>query len=307
MQNQDTDNLSGVALFVQLAKAGSFVAAARQAGISPSAVSKSLARLEQRLGARLFQRSTRQLSLTAEGKLFLARSERILAEMQAAQEELAGNLAPHGRLRLGLPELGGLFLPALADFAQLHPAIALDLDFSDALADVVGDGFDAVIRIGTPRDSRLAARKLGQFRSCLVASPAYLARHGTPRHPLDLQQHACLHYRFRHSGKIEAWQLRQDDGDTAPELPLSMVCNNVEARLHFARQGLGIAWLPDFHVRGAITDGSLVEVLDDYAIDSHPAHGCWLLWPSGPHLAPKVRALVDFLAGTDLLLPAAHR
>ena len=169
MHKQDSDNLSGVALFVQLAKAGSFVAAARAAGISPSAVSKSLARLEQRLGTRLFQRSTRQLSLTAEGKLFLARSERILAEMQAAQEELAGNLAPRGRLRLGLPELGGWLLPALGEFSRQHPAIHLDLDFSDALADVVGDGFDAVIRIGAPRDSRLAARKLGQFRSCLVA------------------------------------------------------------------------------------------------------------------------------------------
>ncbi|MEF2270057.1 LysR family transcriptional regulator [Janthinobacterium sp. LS2A] len=303
---QDIDNLSGVALFVQLAQAGSFVAAARQAGISPSAVSKSLARLEQRLGTRLFQRSTRQLSLTAEGKLFLARSERILAEMQAAQEELAGTLAPRGRLRLGLPELGSVFLPALADFSQRHPAIALDLDFSDALADVVGDGFDAVIRIGAPRDSRLAARKLGQFRSCLVASPAYLARHGTPSHPLELQQHACLHYRFRHSGKVEQWQLRQQAEAPAPDLPLSMVCNNVEARLHFARQGLGIAWLPDFYVRSAIDDGSLIEVLRDYAITGHPAHSCWLLWPSGPHLAPKVRALVDFLAETDILLSAAH-
>ena len=303
---QDIDNLSGVALFVKLAQAGSFVAAARQAGISPSAVSKSLARLEQRLGTRLFQRSTRQLSLTAEGKLFLTRSERILAEMQAAQEELAGTLAPRGRLRLGLPELGGLFLPALADFAAQHPAIALDLDFSDALADVVGDGFDAVIRIGAPRDSRLAARKLGQFRSCLVASPAYLARHGTPSHPLELQQHACLHYRFRHSGKVEQWQLRQQAEAPAPDLPLSMVCNNVEARLHFARQGLGIAWLPDVYVRSVIADGSLVEVLRDYAITGHPAHSCWLLWPSGPHLAPKVRALVNFLAETDLLLPATH-
>ena len=306
MQDQDIDNLSGVALFVQLAQAGSFVAAARQAGISPSAVSKSLARLEQRLGTRLFQRSTRQLSLTAEGKLFLARSERILAEMQAAQEELAGTLAPRGRLRLGLPELGGLFLPALADFAAQHPAIALDLDFSDALADVVGDGFDAVIRIGAPRDSRLAARKLGQFRSCLVASSAYLARHGTPSHPLELQQHACLHYRFRHSGKVEQWQLRQEAEAPASDLPLSMVCNNVEARLHFARQGLGIAWLPDFYVRSAIAEGSLIEVLRDYAIAAHPAHSCWLLWPSGPHLASKVRALVDFLAETDILLPAAH-
>jgi DNA-binding transcriptional LysR family regulator len=306
MQKQNTDNLSGVALFVQLAQAGSFVAAARQAGISPSAVSKSLVRLEQRLGARLLQRSTRQLSLTTEGKLFLARSVTILAEMQAAQEELAGNLAPRGRLRLGLPELGGLFLPALAEFSRQHPAIALDLDFSDALADVVGDGFDAVIRIGAPRDSRLAARKLGQFRSCLVASPAYLARHGTPSHPPELQQHACLHYRFRHSGKIEQWQLRQE-ADAAPlDLPVSMVCNNVEARLHFARQGLGIAWLPDFHVRGALADGSLVEVLTDYAITDHRAHSCWLLWPSGPHLAPKVRALVDFLAEAGILLPAAH-
>ena len=304
---QDTDNLSGVALFVQLARAGSFVAAARQAGISPSAVSKSLARLEQRLGARLFQRSTRQLRLTAEGQLFLARSVAILAHMQAAQDELADARAPQGRLRLGLPEAGGWLLPALSAFSRQYPAIALDLDFSHALADVVGDGFDAVIRIGAPRDSRLAARKLGQFRSCLVASPAYLARHGTPRHPADLEQHACLHYRFRHSGKIETWQLRQDGDAAAPDIPLSMICNNVEARLHFARQGLGIAWLPDFYVRGAIADGSLAEVLKDYAVSGHPAHSCWLLWPSGPHLAPKVRALVDFLAEADLLSSIAHK
>ncbi|MCC7699106.1 LysR substrate-binding domain-containing protein [Janthinobacterium sp. EB271-G4-7A] len=195
----------------------------------------------------------------------------------------------------------------LAEFSQRHPAIALELDFSDALADVVGDGFDAVIRIGKPRDSRLAARKLGQFRSCLVASPAYLARHGTPSRPLDLQHHPCLHYRFRHSGKVEQWQLHQEAEAPLPDLPLSMVCNNVEARLHFARQGLGIAWLPDFHVRSAIDDGSLVEVLRDYAIAGHPAHSCWLLWPSGPHLAPKVRALVDFLAEAQLLSPLAHK
>lgn len=307
MKAEPMDKLSGVALFVQLARASSFVAAARQAGISPSAVSKSLARLEQRLGTRLFQRSTRQLSLTAEGKLFLARSERILSEMQAAQEELADHHAPHGRLRLGLPELGSSLLPALADFAAQHPAIALDLDFSDALADVVGDGLDAVIRIGAPRDSRLAARKLEQFRSCVVASPAYLARHGRPQHPHDLQQHTCLHYRFRHSGKLEHWQLRQDAGAAPLELPASMVCNNVEARLQFARQGIGIAWLPDFYVRAALADGSLVEVLGDYAVKDHAAHSCWLLWPSGPHLAPKVRALGDFLARANPLLPAAHK
>lgn len=305
---QDTDNLSGVTLFVQLAHAGSFVAAARQAGISPSAVSKSLARLEQRLGVRLLQRSTRQLSLTTEGTLFLARSERILAEMQQAQEELAGSLtAPRGRLKLSLPELGGFLLPALAEFAALHPAIALDLDFSDALADVVGDGYDAVIRIGAPRDSRLAARKLGQFRSCLVASPAYLARQGTPQHPRELLHHTCLHYRFRHNGKIEHWLLRQEDGAPPLEFPLSMICNNLDARLQFARRGLGIAWLPDFHVQPAIADGSLREVLPGFAILDDPVHSCWLLWPSGPHLAPKVRALVDFLAQAPVLLQSPHQ
>ncbi len=308
MQASPPDNLSGVALFVQLAQAGSFVAAARQAGISPSAVSKSLARLERRLGVRLFRRSTRQLSLTAEGTLFLARSERILAEMQAAQDELAGSLgAPRGRLRLGLPELGGFLLPALADFAKLHPAIVLDLDFSDALADVVGDGFDAVIRIGAPRDSRLSARKLGQFRSVLAASPAYLAQHGTPQHPRELLQHTCLHYRFRHNGKIEQWLLRQDADAPALDLPLSMVCNSLEARLQFARRGLGIAWLPDFYMQQAIADGSLREVLSDFAITDHPAHSCWLLWPSGPHLTPKVRALVDFLAQAQILLQEQHK
>lgn len=296
-----TDNLSGVALFVQLAEAGSFVAAARQAGVSPSAVSKSLARLEQRLGVRLFQRSTRQLSLTAEGQLFLARSQRILGEMQAAQQELQGHVRPHGRLRLGLPELGQFLLPALSDFASRTPAIELELQFSDALADVVGDGLDAVIRIGAPRDSTLAARKLGQFRSCLVAAPGYLHQHGTPATLDDLKHHACLHYRFSHSGKIEQWRFRQDTHAPLPALPLSMVCNNLEARRHFACQGRGIAWLPDFYVRPALAEGSLMEILAEHAIKDDPAHSCWLLWPSGPYMSPKVRALIDFLALAKLL------
>jgi len=302
-----TDNLSGVTLFVQLARAGSFVATARQAGISPSAVSKSLARLEQRLGVRLFQRSTRQLSLTAEGKLFLARSEHILAEMQAAQQELAGHQTPQGKLRLGLPELGQFLLPLLADFAEQHPAITLELDFSDGLADVVGEGFDAVLRIGAPRDSHLAARKLAQFHSCVVASPSYLERHGTPLTPADLQHRACLHYRFRHSGKIEAWHLLREEDAPPLELPLSMVCNNLEARLHFAQRGLGLAWLPHFHVRAALADGSLREVLAPYAVHDHPAHSCWLLWPSGPHLAPKVRALIDFFADAGSFLQSVEK
>ncbi|PHV24312.1 hypothetical protein CSQ92_00715 [Janthinobacterium sp. BJB446] len=146
-----------------------------------------------------------------------------------------------------------------------------------------------------PRSSRACARN------------TVAASIGDRRRPLDLQHHTCLHYRFRHSGKIEQWQLHQEAEAPVTDLPLSMVCNNVEARLHFARQGLGIAWLPDFHVRGALADGSLVEVLRDYAIAGHPAHSCWLLWPSGPHLAPKVRALVDFLVEAKLLSPLAHK
>ena len=197
------DSLSGFTVFVRVAETRSIVGAARTLGVSASAVGKRVARLEEKLGVRLFHRSTRSITLTAEGSLFLERSRRILAEIEATELELSQSReTPRGRLRVSLPLVSGLVLPTLADFMQAYPDIELDLDFSDRVVDVVDEGFDVVLRTGQPVDSRLSMRELGEFQLKLVGSPAYFARHGTPRCPEDLLRHTCLHYRFPNTGRL---------------------------------------------------------------------------------------------------------
>lgn len=246
------DSLSGFTVFVRVAETRSIVGAARTLGVSASAVGKRVARLEEKLGVRLFHRSTRSITLTAEGSLFLERSRRILAEIEATELELSQSReTPRGRLRVSLPLVSGLVLPTLADFMQAYPDIELDLDFSDRVVDVVDEGFDVVLRTGQPVDSRLSMRELGEFQLKLVGSPAYFARHGTPRCPEDLLRHTCLHYRFPNTGRLEEWPLRRADGEAPPQIPVSMVCNNIETRVCFALRDQGIACLPDFDPRGA--------------------------------------------------------
>lgn len=296
------DSLNGFMVFVQVAETRNFAAVGRLLGVSASAVGKSVARLEERLGVRLFHRSTRSVTLTAEGSLFLERSRRILAEIEAAELELSQvTAAPRGRLRISLPLVSSLMLPVLGEFMREYPEIELDLDFTDRLVDVVDEGFDAVVRAGEPTDSRLAARKLGSFRSVLVASPDYLAQRGTPNVPADLLQHSCLHYRFPHSGKLEPWVLRRAADEPELQLPTSMICNNIETRVRFALQGLGIAYLPEFAVEEPLSDGRLQTVLTGYAERSGVCH---VLWPASKYPSPKVRALVDFLGAR--VFPAAE-
>lgn len=293
MRGKPMDSLSGFTVFVQVAETRSFVAAGRLMGVSASAVGKSVARLEEKLGARLFHRSTRSITLTAEGAQFLERSRRILAEIEAAEQELSrAAQAPRGRLRVSLPLVSSLVLPVLGDFMRQYPEIELDLDFTDRMVDVIEEGFDAVVRTGEPSDSRLSARRLGAFRILLVASPAYLAQRGEPRQPADLAGHACLQYRFPNSGKLEAWPLRRAAVDPELNLPTSMICNNIETRVSFALQGLGIACLPDFAIREALADGRLRTVLDDYVDRSGTFR---VLWPASRHPSPKLRVFIDFL------------
>ncbi|MDJ1656018.1 LysR family transcriptional regulator [Raoultella sp. Ech2A] len=287
------DNLNGFMVFVRVAETRSFVAASRLLGVSASAIGKSVARLEEKLGVRLFHRSTRSVTLTAEGTLFLERSRRILAEIEAAELELSqATAAPRGRLRVSLPVVSSLVLPVLGEFMREYPAIELDLDFTDRLVDVIEEGFDVVVRTGNPTDSRLSARKLGHFNSMLVASPEYLARRGIPNVPADLLEHTCLHYRLPHTGKLEPWALRQAPGDPELQIPTSMICNNIETRVCFALQGLGIAYLPEFAIAEPLADGRLRSILADRVERAGVFH---VLWPASRHPSPKVRALVDFL------------
>ncbi|MCC3703996.1 LysR family transcriptional regulator [Rouxiella badensis] len=284
------DSLSSLGVFVQVAETGSFVAAGGVLGVSASAIGKSISRLESRLNVRLFHRSTRSLTLTAEGALFLERSRRILAEFEAAEHELSlATQFPRGRLRISLPMVGSLMLPVLSEFMGQYPDIELELNFTDKMVDVIEEGFDAVIRTGEITDSRLNLRKLGDYTKYVVASPDYLAQHGTPQTLEELPQHSCLHYRFSRSGKIEPWPLTFDN---PVDLPLSMVCNNLEAQVFFAEQGRGITCLPEFSVREGLSAGRLHSVLEQYV--SHRA-SFNILWPSGGCMTPRLRVLIDFL------------
>lgn len=292
------DSLSGFNVFVQVAEARSFVAAGRVLGISASAVGKSVARLEERLGVRLFHRSTRSIALTAEGSLLLERSRRILAEIEAAGQELSHAAgAPRGRLRVSLPLVGALVLPVLADFMRQYPEIQLDLNFTDRVVDVIDEGFDAVVRTGEPADSRLSGRCIGSFKTHIVGAPEYFARHGVPTRPSDLATHTCLHYRFPSTGKLEAWPLKTPAGEPEVQVPTSMICDDMDTRVYFAMRGLGLALVAEFAVRDALADGRLRSVLDEYVERTIAFR---LLWPSGRHLTPKLRALIDFLGARGL-------
>ncbi|SDP62172.1 DNA-binding transcriptional regulator, LysR family [Rhodoferax sp. OV413] len=292
MAEDSFDNLVGLTSFVRAADACSFVAAGRLLGISASAVGKNVAKLETQLGVRLFHRSTRHIRLTAEGEIFCERARRILDDLADARAMMQQSAqAPQGRLRVSLPVIGYRFLlPHLPEFSQRYPAIELDLDFNDHLVDVIEDGLDVAIRSGELADSGLLARRLGPFRLMLLAAPAYLAQHGMPATPNDLADHACLRFRFPSSGKLQEWVLREDEVLTAPS---TLVCNNMEAMREACIAGLGVAYMPDFLVRDALSSGALSPVLAQYG---DLGGQFWMLWPASRQLSPKLRAFVDFMA-----------
>lgn len=288
------ESLSGLNAFVKAAQLGSFVAAAERLSVSASAIGKSVARLEASLGVSLFNRSTRSLSLTEEGLLFFERSQRIVMELEEAEQELSRLMAaPRGRLRLSFPAIGyRLLLPLLPGFTARYPEIELDLDFNDRLVDVIGEGYDAVLRSGEFADSRLKARRLGGFRFRLVGATDYFARHGVPQGPEDLAQHACLLYRFSGNSQLQPWQFDGAD-DRTLSLAGPLVFNNLEGQISAARRGLGLIYVPDFAVTEYLESGELQSVLDEHI----SAGGQFsLLWPGNRHLLPKLRVLIDYLA-----------
>ncbi len=287
------DSLGSLSVFVQVAETRSFTVAGRVLGVSSSAVGKSIARMEERLGVRLFHRSTRSITLTGEGALFLERSRRILAEVEAAERELTeASATPRGKLRISVPQVRGLLMPVLSDFMRAYPEIELDVDFSDRMVDVIEEGFDAVIRTGKPEDSRLMARHLGHYQLVLVGTPDYFREHGTPQHPLQLNDHACLRHKFCATGKLEHWPLRLAPGSAEPVLRTPLVSTTIESLNHVVHEGLGIACLPDYMVNQAVAQGRLQRVLDDYL--EHRG-SFWMLWPSSRHASVKLRVFIDHM------------
>jgi DNA-binding transcriptional LysR family regulator len=286
------DSLGRFTLFVQVAEAGSFVAASHQLGISASAVGKGIARLEERLGVSLFRRNTRSISLTEEGLIFLERCRRILSEIEGIELELSKRQKPSGKLKVTMPLVNQLLLPILSQFHEAYPDINLELDFNDRIVDLVNEGFDIAIRTGEPQDSLMKTRRLGGYTMMLVAAPRYLERHGTPRKLADLIDHACLHHRYHHSGKMEEWPL-DDASGIGLRLPTTIVCNNIEALRYLTLEARGIACLPDFSVRECVAEGSLRHILARHV---HSTGTFRVFWPASRHLSPRIRAFVDFIA-----------
>lgn len=288
------DSLSGLIAFVRTADLGSFVAAGRMLGLSASAVGKAVTKLEQQLGIRLFQRSTRRLRLTQEGRAFHERCRRILDDLDDARAMLARTMdAPRGRLRVSTPIVSyHLLLPVLPDFMTRYPEIEVDLDFNDRLVDLIDEGVDVAIRSGELPDSRLMARTLRPFQMLLCAAPSYLERYGTPKCPRDLDGHLGIRFRYPNSGKIQAWPLTPPAGEPDLRSRTVLTCNNMEALRGATIAGLGIGCMPDFLARDPLAKGELRTLLDD-SIDT-PGHFS-LIWPSNRNLSPKVRVFVDFI------------
>lgn len=288
------DKLGALGIFVQTVEAGSFAAASQRLGLSSSAVGKAVARLEQEMGVRLFHRSTRSMTLTEEGSFFLDTCRRILSELDTAQAQLSSShKTPRGLLRVSFPLTGMLLMPAISEFMQAYPEITLDLDFTDRLVDVIEEGFDAVVRTGEVRDTRLMSRRLGSFRHRIVASPAYLVQEGTPQTLEDLALHRCLHHRFANSGKLEPWPLVRDGKALRVPLPTTTVASTLEPLIYLAENGFGITCLPHFAVAQQIAEGKLLPILEELTVEAGVFR---VLWPTNRYLSPKIRVFVDFMA-----------
>ena len=294
------DNIAALNVFVIAAETRSFVRAGEALGVSSSAIGKTMARLEKRLGVRLFHRNTRNIAITAEGIMFLERCRRIFSEIEAAEQELSQTIAaPRGWLRVSLPLAGMLFMPTITKFMQAFPEVMIDLDFTDRLVDVIEEGFDVVVRTGEIADSRLMVRTLGRFSHRVVGSREYFDRFGIPKVPEDLSAHMCLHHKYPSTGKLERWPLRHDVGAGKLELPVSSMASTLEPLINMAEAGLGVACLPLFTIGRQIADGRLVSVLADHVEDVGEFR---VLWPSSRQLSPKIQAFVKFMA-ENLLRP----
>lgn len=288
-------DLEGLAIFARVAEFRSFSRAAEELKLSKATVSKAVGRIEARLGARLFNRTSRRLALTDAGQALAVRAAAMLAEGEAAESEaLSGSAAPRGLVRLAAPmSFGVLYVaPLLPDFFRANSGISIDLHLSDAQADLIGGGFDAAIRIAALPDSSLMARRLCDMPIHLVAAPSYLKAQGRPRHPLQLAEHAGLGYSYQLTP--DTWRFHNISGETAsvrPSGPLRV--NNGEAMLPSLIAGLGIGVLPQFIAGDALARKELEVVLPDWSLP--PSAVYWLTPPGGPR-PKRVETLADFFA-----------
>lgn len=287
--------LQSYVAFAQTARHGSFAAAARELGSAPSTLAKAVQRLEAALGVKLFHRTTRQVTLTADGERLFERCQRILAEVEDLQAEAAGTrAAPSGRLRVDAPIVFGrrVVLPLLAELVRRHPDLQLDLRLQDGYADLVKEGIDLAVRVGDLRDSGLVARRIASQEMVLCASPAYLAAHGTPHSIDELSGHAALVFRLPASGRARPWQFRRRGRGVELHPAARVQISDGEGLSAAAVQGLGLAQLPEYMVDREIAHGELVELLPGLRPAPLPISA---VIPSGRLVPARVRALLDAL------------
>jgi DNA-binding transcriptional LysR family regulator len=294
MQDDRVDRSGEMAAFIAVAREGSLSAAARALGLTPSAVSRIVARIEARLGVQLIVRTTRSLRLTAEGEAYARAARRILADISETETAIADQASPRGLVRISMASAHGRMevVPLLGEFAARYPGISIDIELSDRIADVLGGRADVAIRFGPLADSALTARRLGDTGRSIIASPAYLARAGTPRRPTDLANHNCLDFSFR---RVEpGWPFRDNGRDCMVSISGNMTANNGETLVQLALDGVGITRVGNFHIDDDLAAGRLVPLLEEFnPQDREAIHAVFV---GGPTMPARVRVLVDFLA-----------
>ncbi len=294
----DAVQLGSIAIFCKAAELEGFTDAARALGITPAAVSRSISRLEARLGVRLFTRTTRRIRLTDEGRAYFEQCRQALAQIDDAERTIGGQRAePSGVLRISVSTTYGHYrlLPLLPKFAARYPKLRLEIGLSNRNIDFVEEGYDIAIRLGIPQDSRLVARKLEDATLGVFAAPKYLKKYSTPKTLDSLREHECIQFVLPSSGRGMPWIFRDDDGNDIDFAFDSRVRvqDDVLGCVTYARAGGGLFQIYHFVAKPYIASGELVEVLKKFGGRSRPFCA---LYPQNRHLSPKVRAFVDFLA-----------
>ncbi len=296
MARPDVNRFGEMEVFVRVVERGGLSAAARVSRMTPSAVSKLVSRLEDRLGSRLINRSTRKLQLTPEGAEFYDNAVRILGELDSAERRAGEGATPRGRLRVNTNVAFGIhhLLPLLPDFLDRHPEMAVDVSLTDIVVDLLEERADVAIRVGPMRESRLVARKLGESPAVVVAAPSYLARHGAPNTPKELARHNLLGFCF--TRMVASWPFRLADGTTLSVEPSGRtLISDGEAMRHLSIAGAGIARLSRFHIAADIAAGRLVPLLESFRSgEAEPVNAVYV--GQGGHLPARVRAFLDYLS-----------
>jgi DNA-binding transcriptional LysR family regulator len=292
-----SDRLGSIVAFVRVAELGGFAAAGRDLNVSPSAISKSVARLEERLQLRLFHRTTRSLTMTEDGKLFFERCSGILTDLDRAEEDMRARAArPSGILRVEMPTaLGRLkILPVLGQLTSIYPELRIAATFADTVTDPIAAGIDAVVRIGEPRDERLMAKRVGTVRYIVCASPSYLATHGKPETIEDLSRHDCVRRVSHYGPEFAPWRFSRPETGEPFERSVqgTLSFDSPDAMVDTGLSGGGLVQLHTYMAEPHIKSGALIEVLAAFAADGPPIS---VLFPSNRNLAPKVRAFIDFV------------